>query len=188
MKTKLNKEQFAERVEIVISHRKALRKFFDTTFQELLAKYDGKQLNKRFKDELDAELKKISPLMFAQFEGETKSQYSNYPSNYTVCVNLCYRFEQFNYVDCESLHTNIVLDFNSTNTLRINAKMSQNEKYTVAWAQNFDKDTAEIKDAAKKFNKYLKVAEKMEAAVKEYESINFYFRMNIDRNYLPHIY
>ena len=188
MKTKLNKEQFAERVEIVISHRKALRKFFDTTFQELLAKYDGKQLNKRFKDELDAELKKISPLMFAKFEGETKSQYSNYPNNYIVCVNLCYRLEQFNYTSCESLLTNIVLDFNSTNTLRINAKMSQNEKYSLAWSQSFDKYTAEIKDAAKKFDKYFKLAEKMEAVIKEYNSMNSYFRMNIDRNYLPYIY
>jgi hypothetical protein len=183
MKTKLNKEQFTEKINEVVKNRKALKKFFDTTFKKLLKEYDGKQLNKRFKDTLNAELKKVSPKMFVSFDKEIKQSYSNYPNKYMVYVKLDY-----DDIYSNPLQTNIVLDYCGTNTLRICADLSLTEKYTIFWYNDFDDDTTYLKDAVKNYDKYMKVTDKMVEVINEFDDINFYFRRNVDRAWLPFIH
>jgi hypothetical protein len=182
MKTKLCKEQFTDKINEVVKNRKALKKFFDTTFKKLLKEYDGKQLNKRFKDALNAELKKVSPKMFISFDKARKCSCSNYPNNYLVFVMLDYNDEYF-----IPLRINIVLDYCGTDSLRICADLSLTEKYSISWYDDFNADTMILKDAVKNYDKYIKVTEKMEAAIRDFNDINLCFRNNIVKAWLPDI-
>ena len=184
MKTRQNKGDFFSTLKSEISHRETLRTFFDTTYQELLKKYDGKVYNKRFDTALNDALKAVSPLMWAKCELQSRNSYSNYKDNNLVQVVINFRNSSHNYNDNESLYTNIVLVTDANYNLRISAEDSGKERYTLAWLGNFDRETETRKAILKDYDKYLRMAEKMVEAVKTYNELPHRFRENIDTQYL----
>jgi len=184
MRTKQDKSEFLKALKNEIKNREALRKFFDTTFQELLISFDGKVYNKRFDNALNEALKAVSPLMRAKCELKSRNIYSNFSQNNTVNVALNYRNSESNYLDNEIFYTNIVLTTDQNYNLRISANDSKSENYTIAWAKNFDKETETRKGIIKQYDKFLKVANHVEKAMKEYNDLPHRFREHMDTNYL----
>lgn len=182
METKKNKTEFIATLKNEISNRETLREFYNTVFQELLKKFDGKVYNKRFETALNDALKAVSPSMWCRCEQQGRDSYSNFPDCPRVQIILSYR--NTNYTDNESFYTNIVLNYDPNYNARINAEDSAREKYTIAWAANFDKTTEEEKTILKNYDKYLKVADKMAEAVANYNKLPARFRENIYKNYI----
>lgn len=189
MRQREEKTAFIKRLTNEIRNRETLREVYNTVFLPMVAKFNGKVYNKRFDNALNEELKKVSPLMFAKCEQKSPSSYSNFKESWTVQVVLsCYN-EKGNYSDKESLYTNVVLDCSDGYTLRINAEKSKEETYTIAWGDNFDKETAEEKEILTNYNKYLKVAQKVFDAIEVFKDLPYRFRQNIEINnsfYLNH--
>lgn len=184
MRAKQEKRDFFATLKNEISHREALRQFFNTTFQELLKKFDGKVYNKRFETALNDALKAVAPSMWCLCQWKSQDSYSNFPDRPRVQVILAYRNTPGNYTNNEEFYTNIVLCYDENFNARINAADSAAEKYTLAWADSFDKETATEKEILKSYDKYLKVAAKMAEAVESYNKLPFRFRENIDTQYL----
>lgn len=184
MDTRQDKNTFIKVLRHEISNRDKVRQFFNTTFQELLKRFDGKVYNKRFDSALNDALKAISPLMSATCELQSRNSYSNFPNNNIVQVVLSIRNSEYNYKDTESLYTNIVLVADDNYNLRISADYSRQEKYTKAWAENYDKETEERRGIISNYAKYLKAAAQMEKAVKAYNELPHRFRAHIDTHYL----
>jgi len=172
MRTTKEKSEFIKTLKQEIKNREALRRFFDTDFQNLLQRFDGKVYNKRFDTALNEALKAVSPLMWAKCELRGRNSYSNFPQNNLLEVVL--------YFQKESFYTNVVLRYN----LRISSEDSKSEKYTIVWAENFDKETEEEKGIITAYAKYLKMAEQMEKAVKAYNDLPHKFREHIDTKFL----
>ena len=184
MKTRQNKCDFFSTLKSEISHRETLRTFFDTTYQELLKKFDGKVYNKRFETALNDALKSVSPLMWCRCEQKGHDSYSNFPNCPRVEVQISYRNTPGNYTDNENLFSVIVLNYDANYNQRINAADSMREKYTLGHCVNFDKETETRKAILKDYDKYLRMAEKMVEAVKTYNELPHRFRENIDTQYL----
>lgn len=184
MKAKQNKSEFFATLKNEISHREALRKFFNTTFQELLKKYDGKVYNKRFETALNDALKAVSPLMWCKCEIKGTDNYSNFPKCPRVEVQINFRNEDRNYTNNEYFYTIVLLNYDDNFNARINAEDSAREKYAIAWADSFDKETATRKSILKDYDKLFKAAEKMAEAVESYNKLPARFRENIDLQYL----
>ena len=184
MRAKQEKREFFNTLKNEISHREALRQFFNTTFQELLKKFDGKVYNKRFETALNESLKAVSPLMWCRCEQKGHNIYSNFPKCPRVEVQINFRNEPRNYTNNEYFYTVVVLNYDENFNARINAADSAKEKYTLAWADSFDKETATEKEILKSYDKYLKVAAKMAEAVESYNKLPMRFRENIDTQYL----
>lgn len=184
MRTRQEKQAFINALNTEISNRETIRQFFNTTFQDLLKRFDGKVYNKRFDTALNDALKAVSPLMWAKCELQSRNSYSNNKDNNFVQVVINFRNSSHNYNDNESLYTNIVLVTDANYNLRISAEDSGKERYTLAWLESFDKGTEEKRNAIKMYDKYFKVAEEMEKAVKAYNELPCRFREHIDTNYL----
>ena len=82
---------------------------------------------------------------------------------------------------------NIVLDTDSNYNLRINAEKSKNEKFTIAWYEGFCNTTEENKSILKGYDKFLKVAEKIQNEISKYKDLPFRFRQNIEFNELYYL-
>ena len=181
MRTKQNKVDFINTLKTELKHREMLADFYNTKFWAIVEKFNGKVYNKRFLTTLNEEMQKVNVLLSAKFENQSRNVYSNYKENIIVTIILCCRFDKFNYQDKENLYVNIVLDFGE---MRINAEKSKNEKYTIAWYENFVKTTEENKSIIKGYDKFLKVAEKIQNEISKYKDLPFRFRQNIEFNEL----
>ena len=184
MKQREEKQVFIKTLQKEIRNRETLRQFFNTTFQDILKRFDGKVYNKRFDTALNEALKAVSPLMYAKCDVKSRNIYSNFPDNNVLEVVLSVRNSEHNYNNVESFITNVVLSSDSNYNLRIDAEKSQAEKYTVVWAENFYKETETRNEIIKNYNKLMKVSEQMEKAVKAYNDLPHRFRQNIDLCYL----
>lgn len=184
MRTRQEKSDFISTLKHEIKNRETLRQFLNTTFQDVLNKFDGKVYNKRFETALQEAMRKVSPLMWAKCSIQSRSSYSNFPNCNTVEIVLQIRNSPTNYTDTESLYTHIVLNSDDNHNLRIDAESSRKEKFTITWAENFDKETEQEKEILKKYDKFLKVAEAMEKVVKEYNDLPQRFRQNMCTVYI----
>lgn len=187
MRTRQEKGDFISTLKHEIKNRETLRQFFNTTFQDVLNTFNGKVYNKRFDTALQDAMQKKSSLMWAKCELKSRNSYSNFPDCNTVQIEIIIRNTPTNYTNTESFYTNIVLKSDDNYNLRIDAESSREEKYTIAWAENFDKETETEREILKKYDKFLKIAEAMEKAVKEYNDIPQRFRQNMETGYM-HIY
>ena len=154
-----------------INNRIQLRKLYDTKFLPLLAKFNGKVYNARFSHELHKQLQEIDPLLFCKVESQNDKE---------ITLTLNKYNKQYNYTDRESLYLKIVCDCPDGYTYRINEEKTKADQLAAVWLQNFDKYTEEKRTAAKNFDKFLKVANKMEAAIKEFNALPQDFRKIID--------
>ena len=185
MNTHKDKKSFLATLKMQIEHREELRKFYENQWGELLKKWDGKVYNKRFRDDVDEELKKVSPRMSAEFkEPNCRDSYSNMNGKPMIEVKLRYQNEQYNYTDHEQLWTRVVCHYDDNWNIRISAEDTPKETYVKNWFENFAKDTEEHKSVLDNYDKYMKVAEKMEQAVKMYNELPYRFRLNIDTRWI----
>jgi hypothetical protein len=101
-----------------------------------------------------------------------------------VEVVLKARREGHNYQNYQALYTKIMLDTDDKYNLRVSAYMSKNEKYVIAWAENFDETTNEMKTTIKKYDEFCKVAQKVADSISEFSELPQTFRNNIAFPYL----
>lgn len=177
MRQKQEKSVYLNTLKTEIMHRELLISFYNTSFWAIVEKYSGKVYNKRFLNTLNEELQKKNILLSAIVENQGRNMYSNYKENIIVTIVLCCRFDRFNYSDKERLYVNIVLDHGE---MRINYEKSKGETYTISWYDNFVKDTEESKGIIKRYDKYLKTAEKIQSEILKYKDLPYRFRKNID--------
>ena len=182
MRQKTEKTAFITYQKTAIKNRELLRQIYNTTFQDVLKKYDGKVYNKRFETALNDELKKLYPgarLFTVSEDRRHGDSYSNFKDEWRVTFKLCIYNDRINYVDKEELCTVLIFDLDENCNLRINAEKSKSEKYTVCWGENFDKGTEELRQVIKNYDKYLKVAQKVADAINEFKELPHVFRQNI---------
>ena len=180
----LNKEEFINRILVDIKHREQLREFFNTTFVEVVKRFDGKVYSARVAKAINEALKAVSPLFGADCELKSRESYSNYPDNNYVEVVLKARRENYNYQDYQTLYTKIMLVPDDNYKLRVAADMSKNEKYVIGWAEKFDKTTNEMKTTIKNYDEFCKVAQKVADSISDFSELPQTFRNNIAFPYL----
>ena len=183
-KQSLNKEEFINRILVDIKHREQLREFFDTTFVEVVKRFDGKIYNARVAKAINEALQAVNPIFWADCDIKSRDSYSNYPNNNYVQVELKARRESNNYKDYQTLYTKIMLVTDDNYKLRVAADMSKNEKYVIAWAENFDETTNEMKNTIEKYDEFCKVAQKVADSISEFSELPQTFRNNIEFSYL----
>ena len=166
MRTNKTKAEFLAENRINVQARKDLLKLYDTIFLPVLDQFNGKVYNARFIKAVSAKLP----------EGFYIKEENRNPYAHTVELKIYCKMSQYNYNERASHIFNIVLVDD-----RIDANLSKVEKYTVAWRESMVKNTAEYIDAAKNYDKYLKMAEKLEALTKEFNSIPYPFRRNLNQ-------
>lgn len=175
MRTRQEKQQFINRLQNEIKNRETIRQSVSKIYLPLLEKFDGKVYNKRFENVLNEALKEVSPLMFVKCSIKSPNYYSNFQSCNTVQIEINIYNYRGNYTDSETFYTNIVL-----NAGRIDAKSSRIEKFSIVWAENFDKETDERKAILKNYDYYLTAAEEVAKAIENYKNLPFRFRKNIE--------
>ena len=175
MRTRETKAAFAARMNHEKKNREELRKVYNTVFLPLLTKYNGKVYNARFTNELRDRLHEINPLMSCREESQNHEE---------ITLFLEVRNSPTNYTDTERLYVKIVCDIDTNYNYRVNAEKSTADRYAAAWLENYDKATAEKIAAAKGYDKFLKLANQMEAIIKHYNELPHDFREIVDTNYL----
>jgi hypothetical protein len=183
-KQSLNKDEFIKLISVDIEHREQLREFFNTTFVEVVKRFDGKVYNTRVAKAINEALKAVSPLFWAECDIKIRDSYSNYPNNNYVEVVLKARRENHNYQDYQALYTKIMLVADNNYNLRVAADMSKSEKYVIAWAEKFDETTNEMKTTIEKYDEFCKVAQKVADSISEFSELPQTFRNNIEFSYL----
>lgn len=177
MRERMAKSDFINKLRTQIEHNKLLVNVFNTTFQDVLNSFDGKVYNKRFINALNDKIQAVNPLLFVRVENEPRQEYySNYPDLYCLEITINCYLEKWNYTNKESLRLNVVLN----KEYRIEAEKSLNEKYTLIWRENFDTYAEEKQQVIKNYAKYIKVAQKVADAIKEFSELPFDFRNNIE--------
>lgn len=166
MRTKMNKEQFFNNVQKKINHRNALNDFYINVFLPIAKKFDGKVYNIRFIKALRGEAEKISKCIFI---GELMDGY----------IEINYRMGIFSYSDFEYAYYPLPLNENG----RISYEDCVNKGFD---AESFAKITNEYQNSLDNYDKYMEIADRLADVVKEYNSLPYKFRSNIDVNL--HIY
>lgn len=181
IRMKQSKEEMLANLKIVVEKRNELVKFYETKWQELLTAWDGKVMNKRFKDAVQKAMEEFSPLMRVDFSELKHTGYIGEQDRKPYFeVQLQNRKEQYNYNDKEQLWTIVGCQYDANYNVRISKEESQSHKMTVAWRENFSKDTEEISTIFDNYDQYLEIVEKADAAIVEYNNLPCRFRWGID--------
>lgn len=181
IRMKQSKEEMLANLKIVVEKRNELVKFYETKWQELLTAWDGKVMNKRFKDAVQKAMEEFSPLMRVDFSELKHTGYIGEQDRKPYFeVQLQNRKEQYNYNDKEQLWTIVGCQYDANYNVRISKEESQSHKVTVAWRENFSKDTEEISTIFDNYDQYLEIVEKADAAIVEYNNLPRRFRRGID--------
>ena len=172
MKTKLEKKEFISELKNVLKVRAQL-----LTMREILLgvarKFDGKVYNKRFDNAALEALKKLNDLVRIETEFRNPSKYNEHELP-VVEVGINVRTDERNYSKYESLYLHLVLVDN-----RINMAVTETDTMSERWIENFNKETVEIEQIIKDYDKLMKIADKLEEAAKAYNNINYRFRHNL---------
>ena len=181
IRMKQSKEEMLANLKIVVEKRNELVKFYETKWQELLTTWDGKVLNKRFKDAVQKAMEEFSPLMRADFSELKHTGYIGEQDRKPYFeVQLQNQKEQYNYNDKEQLWTIVGCQYDANYNVRISKEESQSHKMTVAWRENFSKDTEEMSTIFDNYDQYLEIVEKADAAIVAYNNLPYRFRWGID--------
>ena len=161
------KDEFIANVKADIKLRKTLLNIYYNIFLPTLQAFDGKVYNIRFINALRAECKKISNLIYVS---EWK--------NGSILIEM--RKDAYNYNDKQTL----VINFDLTNEGRISYDVVTNAKNHKEFIESFIKTTEEsYQQTIKGYKKFMKVAERLDKVIKEYNELPYVFRKNFDRNY-----
>ena len=175
MRQKVEKPVFINRVKNEIECRELLAQFFNTSYKDILSKFNGKVFNKRVINAIETELKKLHSRGFiAAGDFSAGDPYSNYKNSY-YNITIGVYSDRYNYVDKETITTKILL----TDAGRVDYEKTVGEKYVNIWLENFCEYTDEARDAIANYDKYFEVAKAVESAINNYKNLPFRFRQNI---------
>ena len=176
-----SKEEMLADLKKVVEKRNELERFYETKWQELLTAWDGKVLNKRFKDAVQKAMEDVSPLMRVVFSELKHTGYIGEQNRKPYFeVQLQNQKEQYNYNDKEQLWTIVGCQYDANYNVRISKKESQSHNLTIAWRENFSKDTEEMSTIFDNYDQYLEVVEAVDAAIVAYNKLPYRFRSGID--------
>lgn len=170
MNTKKSKGDFINEMKQRIEKRNKLLDFYKNVFLPTLKKFDGKVYNIRF----------IKALR-EQTEGNNLWWVTERSNSGEIEIRL--RMDNFNYNDYEALWTKCLLN----KDYRIDYEKSVGDYYAKAWLENFKEGIEGYQDTIDNYDKYMKVAENLDNALKEYNKIPHKFRGHLDTSYM-HIY
>jgi len=176
-----SKEEMLADLKKVVEKRNELERFYETKWQELLTAWDGKVLNKRFKDAVQKAMEDVSPLMrvfFSELKHTGCIGEQNRKPYFEV--RLQNQKEQYNYNDVEQLWTIVGCQYDANFNVRISKEESQSHNLTIAWRENFSKDTEEMSTIFDNYDQYLEVVEAVDAAIVAYNKLPYRFRSGID--------
>lgn len=184
IRTNQSKEEMLADLKIVVEKRNELVRFYETKWQELLTAWDGKVLNKRFKDAVQKAMEEFSPLMRANFS-ELKHTGCIGEQNRKPYFEVQFQNqkERYNYNDKEELWTIVGCRYDSNYNIRISKEESQSHNLTIAWREGFSKDTEEMSTIFDNYDKYLEVVEAADAAVIAYGKLPYRFRRGINTSW-----
>lgn len=165
------KEEFIAYTRQRIGMREQVLKGYNNVVLPAIKKFDGKVLNKRFWDYLNAELAKVSRC-YQVFTG-THLQH---------VYDLRYKVQEFDYTDYEDMLFIVFTDDNK----RIDATKSA--EMTAKRLEAFNNATTAHQESVDNYDEYLQVATALDAAVKAYNALPFPFRRNFTNNYNFHVY
>lgn len=175
MRQKVEKPVFINRVKNEIECRELLAQFFNTSYKDILNKFDGKVFNKLVINAIETELKKLHPRGFvAAGDFSAGDPYSNYKNSY-YNITIGVYSDRYNYVDKETITTKILL----TEAGRVDYEKTVGEKYVNIWFENFCKITSELRETIVNYDQFLKIAKTVADAIENYKNLPFRFRQNI---------
>lgn len=176
-----SKEEMLADLKIVVEKRNELVRFYETKWQELLTAWDGKVLNKRFRDAVQKAMEEVSPLMRAGFSELKHTGYIGEQNRKPYFeVQFQNQKERYNYDNKEELWTIVGCRYDSNYNVRISKEESQSHNLTIAWRENFQKDTEEMSTIFDNYDQYLEVVEAADAAVIAYNELPYRFRRGIN--------
>lgn len=171
MTPNMTKEEFTAYTRQRIGMREQVLKGYNNVVSAAIKKFDGKVLNKRFWDYLNAELAKVSRC-YQVFTG-THVQHA---------YELRYKVQEFDYNDYEDLRFIVFTDDNK----RIDATKSA--EMTARWLEGFNDATTARQESVDNYDEYMQVATALDNAVKAYNALPFPFRRNLNNNYNFNVY
>ena len=169
LRERQTKEEFVKETTKRIELRKSILDFVNNVYFPLMKeKFDGKVYNKRFINALREKAEEINPLFSVK-----EKVYDH--------IEIQLRLKPWNYNEYESMYVKC----NLTSDGRIDYESTINDKMGQNWLDSFAAYCDEYQAAIDNYDEYLKAAERMEQAVREYnETIPFAFRKNMDTTYI----
>lgn len=181
IRMKQSKEEMLADLKIVVEKRNELERFYDTKWQELLTAWDGKVMNKRFRDAAQKAMEEFSPLMMVDFSVLKYTGYIGEQGRKPYFeVHIQNRKGQYNYNDTEQLWTIVGCRYDANYNVRISNEESQLNNLTIAWREIFTKETEEVSKIFDDYDKYLEIVENADAAIVAYNNLPSRFRLGID--------
>lgn len=168
MRTKKTKQEFIYDMQKRIEIRKTILSFVENVYFPMMAlKFDGKVYNARFIKALNEEAKKINELMSVS-EGYGSDE-----------IKIQLRLNQWNYNDYEAILLKLRLKEG-----RINYDATVNDEVGKMWIEGFKSTIDEYQKSIDNYDVYMKVSEKLEEALKEYNNLPHSFRGHLDTNWM----
>lgn len=184
IRMKQSKEEMLADLKIVVKKRDELERFYDTKWQELLTAWDGKVMNKRFRDAVQKAIEEFSPLMSVDFSGLKHTGYIGEQDRKPYFeVHIQNKKGQYNYNDREQLWTIVGCRYDANYNVRISNEESKLNNLTIAWREIFTEETEEVSKIFEDYDKYLEIVENADAAIVAYNNLPSRFRLGIDTSY-----
>ena len=167
MRTKSTKEEFINETNERIAMRETLCDFYYNTYLPTLKKFNGKVYNVRF----------IKALRESVSENKL---FSISERKYNEGIEIRLRRHDWNYTDYETLYVKC----NLNNEGRIDYEGTINDEINNAWISNFKEYTNEYRQSIERYDEYMKVAEKLEKVLDEYNKLPHTFRNNLETSWM----
>lgn len=167
MRTKNTKEEFITETKERIAMRETLCDFYYNTYLPTLKKFNGKVYNIRF----------IKALRESVAENKL---FSISERKYNEGIEIRLRRHDWNYTDYETLYVKC----NLNNEGRIDYEATINDEVNNAWVSNFKEYTNEYRQSIERYDEYMKVAEKLEKTLDEYNKLPHIFRNNLETSWM----
>lgn len=168
MRTRKTKQEFINDMQKRIEIRKTILSFVENVYFPMMAlKFDGKVYNVRFIKALNEEAKKINELMSVS-EGYGSDE-----------IKIQLRLNQWNYNDYEAIL--LKLRFKDG---RIDYDATVNDEVGKMWIEGFKSTIDEYQKSIDNYDDYMKVFEKLEEALKEYNDLPHSFRGHLDTSWM----
>lgn len=167
MRTKNTKEEFINETKKRIEMRETLCDYYYNIYLPTLKKFNGKVYNIRF----------IKALRESVAENKL---FSISERQYNEGIEIKLMRHEWSYVDYETLYVKC----NLNNEGRIDYEATINDELNTAWVRNFKESINGYQQSIDKYDEYMKVAEKLEQTLDEYNKLPHIFRNNLETQWM----
>lgn len=169
IRTRKTKEEFISEMKQRIEIRKTIMEFVENVyFPMICTKFDGKVYNARFINALNNEAKKINELMYVK-------------RGYSVDeIEIKLYLTRYNYTDYEYM----VIKLKTNAEGRIDYEATINDKLNVEWIKSFKSYIDVYQKSIDNYDEYLEVFVKLDAALREYNTLPYPFRGHLDTSWM----